>query len=333
MRRRVAVITHTGDAHTLITQARLRSLGHDCAVVAGDRIAGTPGLTWSLDPSSGPSVLRGSEDEEVDVSSLDLVWWRRMPPSAAALYGGWTGDAAQFVANNVRSGMVGLLLTEFQGIWLDHPDCIRRASNKLVQLRTAQSLGLRVPRSLLSQEQARIQAFADSLQTGIIAKSVASVLGVPALTGEVTEKQLADAEPLEACPVLYQELIPGRRHLRVNVYGHDVHAALIASDALDWRHPLEGDISPYEIDDELQDKLRAMLRTFGLNMGVFDLKLTDADEIVWLELNPQGQFLFVEAMGGGPLIDALVAFLEGLLDGQAVETPSSTTHAQGPVHT
>jgi hypothetical protein len=44
-------------------------------------------------------------------------------------------------------------------------------------------------------------------------------------------------------------------------------------------------------------------------MGIFDVKLTDEDEPVFLEVNSQGQFLFVEALAGIPLADRFAAFL------------------------
>lgn len=44
-------------------------------------------------------------------------------------------------------------------------------------------------------------------------------------------------------------------------------------------------------------------------MGIFDVKLTDDGEPVFLEVNAQGQFLFVEALCGIPLADTFSAFL------------------------
>ena len=53
-------------------------------------------------------------------------------------------------------------------------------------------------------------------------------------------------------------------------------------------------------------------------MGIFDLKLDEGVEPVWLELNPQGQFLFLEGMTGLPLAQAFAEFLvaEAELAGQ-----------------
>jgi hypothetical protein len=40
-----------------------------------------------------------------------------------------------------------------------------------------------------------------------------------------------------------------------------------------------------------------------------DMMLTDDGQLVWLELNPQGQFLFSEAKGGYDLTNPFVDFL------------------------
>jgi hypothetical protein len=44
-------------------------------------------------------------------------------------------------------------------------------------------------------------------------------------------------------------------------------------------------------------------------MGVFDVKLRPDGEPVFLEVNPQGQFLFVEGMSDMPLGEAFAEFV------------------------
>jgi hypothetical protein len=56
-------------------------------------------------------------------------------------------------------------------------------------------------------------------------------------------------------------------------------------------------------------RLLSVLAALDLRMGIFDLKLTDDDEPVWLELNPQGQFLFLEGLAEMPLSNAFADFL------------------------
>jgi len=52
-----------------------------------------------------------------------------------------------------------------------------------------------------------------------------------------------------------------------------------------------------------------VLDHLGLKTGVFDLKLDRDGNPVWLEINPQGQFLFAEALSGEDLGTAMADFL------------------------
>ncbi|GAB4371235.1 MAG: hypothetical protein Kow00121_12600 [Elainellaceae cyanobacterium] len=49
-------------------------------------------------------------------------------------------------------------------------------------------------------------------------------------------------------------------------------------------------------------------------MGAFDLKLTDQGEPIFLEVNQQGDFLFIEGLTGLKLADAFAEFLSGELE-------------------
>ena len=47
----------------------------------------------------------------------------------------------------------------------------------------------------------------------------------------------------------------------------------------------------------------------GLVFGTVDLKLANSGEHVFLEVNPQGQFLYIEILTGLPISNALAEFL------------------------
>jgi hypothetical protein len=126
---------------------------------------------------------------------------------------------------------------------------------------------------------------------------------------KVSEEMLDKADSLSICPACYQEYIPGDRHIRVNCFGEDVYAVQIESSDLDWRQNLDVPFSKFVVSPNLHSRLQHVLRALGLTMGVFDLKLDPKDEAVWLEINPQGQFLFVEGITGCDLTTPFVQFL------------------------
>jgi hypothetical protein len=69
---------------------------------------------------------------------------------------------------------------------------------------------------------------------------------------------------------------------------------VLETDRLDWRYPLDATVEPYDVDDSIVAALQRVLDRLGLWMGIFDMKLDPHDEPWWLEVNPQGQFLFLE---------------------------------------
>ena len=52
-----------------------------------------------------------------------------------------------------------------------------------------------------------------------------------------------------------------------------------------------------------------MIKNLGLSMGIFNIKPLNDTLSIWLEINPQGEFLFIEGMTGLNLISSFSKFL------------------------
>ena len=128
------------------------------------------------------------------------------------------------------------------------------------------------------------------------------------LTQRLRPEHLESSERLRLCPAIYQEYIPGLKHLRVQIFGDYISAISITSEDLDWRANLNVPCEVYRLDDATVSLLRRVARKLNLRMGVVDLKLNEGVP-TWLEINPQGQFLFVEGLTGLPLNEAVSRFL------------------------
>lgn len=213
------------------------------------------------------------------------------------------------ILNDTRAAIVGLFLTGFAGKWVSHPEASRRAENKLVQLEAAAQVGLRVPRTIVTQDPDVASAFCEDLDYAVVVKPVAGTTLAPLLAGRATPELLAQRSRIEQSPVILQELVPGRRHLRVCCFGTRCHAVLLETDHLDWRHPLDAEMRATDIDDDLARALSSVVAALGLRMGIFDLKLVDGGAPAFLEVNPQGQFLFLDGLCGTDLMGELATFL------------------------
>jgi glutathione synthase/RimK-type ligase-like ATP-grasp enzyme len=135
----------------------------------------------------------------------------------------------------------------------------------------------------------------------------------------ITESDIeARLESVRMAPCLFQEYIPKHYELRVNVIGNYVWAAGIFSQAaeqtqIDYRHDTVGcSHAPVLVPPMLERMCIRLARHLGLRMCNIDLILTPAGEYVFLEVNPNGQWAWVEDLVGFPLAAALVDELLGV---------------------
>jgi hypothetical protein len=304
---RIGVLTEADDFHAFRIRQALVARGHECRIIEANRLAEHGLLSWSGEGDGPAAVVADSYGQLSRLSELDVVWARRLHAPAIVPDHVRDAEARDVIDRNIAAALDGATLTDFTGSWVSDPRSTRAAELKLLQLRAAAAVGLRVPRTLVSQDPARVRAFCEELNYRVIVKAVAGSRTAPTMTGLVTPEVLTD-ESVRLCPAIYQELVPGTRHLRVCCFGADVHAALLTSERLDWRYPHDFDAEPRDLDPALELQLLRLLALLDLRMGIFDLKLA-GDDAVWLELNPQGQFLFLEAMAGLPLTNSFAEFL------------------------
>jgi hypothetical protein len=306
--KRIGILSIANDLHSLIIQYTLNQ--HDdvlCDVIETDRLAASPVLSWR--PASLQARLPARNGNWVDPSTLDAIWWRRanypqlLPPTV-------TGEAEiDLINNDSAESVLGILLTTFSGKWISEPSATRRAENKLVQLETARALGLRIPQTLVSQDPEEIRHFCNSNANRVIIKPVRGTHKQGLLTTEVTAAHLASPKALALSPAIFQELIPGSTHVRAQCFGSSVYPFFIESSDLDWRWNIDRPMSFGSLPTDVAAKLLSLVAALGLRMAIIDLKRNDEGEFVFLEVNAQGQFLFMQGMTGFDLANAFAAFL------------------------
>ncbi|MFI9307153.1 RimK family alpha-L-glutamate ligase [Streptomyces triculaminicus] len=304
---RLAILTDSADLHALLMQQVLNGRGRiACDVVETDSLCGGGGLSWS-DARSRVSAKGGGS---IDVGDLDVVWWRRgsnfqkIPPDI-------TNQAdVEVIDNDCRTALAGMLWNDFHGTWVSDPHATAMAENKLVQLSAARAAGLPVPRTLVSQDPEEIRRFCLSIEGDVVVKSVRGCSSAPTFTTKVTDAHLREEVSMRLSPAIYQECVPGQDHLRVLVLGDEIYAVSIRSEDLDWRGRLPGSFGIAQVDDATRAGLIDVLRRLRLRMGVVDMKLDSSGTPVWLEVNPQGQFLFMQALSGLDLVTPCVTYFE-----------------------
>lgn len=303
----VAIFSFRDDLHARLITELIRNTGHHCHHIATDSIAYRASITWRADMG----CLRDTDGELVAPADLDTIWWRRVK-GGQRLEGTADDKVRSLISVESRTAMFGCMFNLFHGRWVNDPMADTRADNKLVQIHTAQKLGWKVPETLVSNDPEEIRSFIRDLNGMAIVKAVCGIPEISIPTRQVTLSDLEDDDALNACPAIYQELIPGERHLRIHVFGSDILTVQIESHHLDWRPYLDSPMVLFNLPDEWADLCLRLVRGLGLEMGIIDAKLNDNDEIIFLEINPQGQFLFLEPLLDIPLSTHMASFLAGV---------------------
>jgi glutathione synthase/RimK-type ligase-like ATP-grasp enzyme len=117
--------------------------------------------------------------------------------------------------------------------------------------------------------------------------------------------------------MILQREITKRADVRVTVVGDRVFAAAISSQGspeteVDWRRGGSGDL-PYQaitLPDSLSALCVQLVNSLDLRFGAIDL-VWDEDGVFWfLEVNPNGQWAWIETRTGHPITAAIVDALE-----------------------
>ena len=107
-----------------------------------------------------------------------------------------------------------------------------------------------------------------------------------------------------------QNYIPKAYELRVTVVGTEVFPCRIdsqemetGSGKIDWRQGLDKGLhhSKYHVPKAVSDFCTAFLKRLSLNFGCFDFIVTPENDYVFLECNPNGQWLWIEQETGLPI--------------------------------
>lgn len=236
---------------------------------------------------------------DVDLNKVSAVWYRRaiQPIPETTM----SPAERQFVAGELRHLFAGLILDPAI-MWMNHIDRVSIAEHKIYQLRMASALGFCIPRSLISNNTSLLRDFVKTCSTGAICKPIYHGLFVEAearysiYTRRVTAKDFEE-EGRQACPVLLQEEVPRLADVRVTLIGEKCFVAEIAGPEgmIDWRDPeLNVRFAMSDIDECNEDRCRKMLGALGLTYGAFDFIKKPDGSLVFLELNPTGEWAWLE---------------------------------------
>ncbi len=308
----IVVVSHADDMHARLVLEALRPLGREAVVLnPGDfparaRIALGYGAglgKWTLDCEAGPIRAR-------DVAA---VWWRR--PLPLVTQPGLHPDHAAFAARQTYEAVAGLAAS-IDARWVNDPWRDEAATHKPRQLAAAERAGFRVPRTLITNDPEKARTFLDAVgKRRAVHKALHATPEDWHATSFVDPEDRARLPAIRLAPVILQEYVPGV-DVRVTVVGKRIFAAAIDARATcspqDFRLAFDdAKVEPCKLPGDVARRVRALVTDLGLVYAAIDLRRRKNGDYVFLEVNPSGQWLFVERRTGYPISAAIADVLAG----------------------
>jgi glutathione synthase/RimK-type ligase-like ATP-grasp enzyme len=323
----ILILTQPEDIHASAVGGVLQRRG---ARVIEMHTAEFPALT-KLATFAGNGGMMGQlelPNERVDLSQVTSVWYRR--PERAELPD-WPAAVRKFAVRESEHALGGLWAA-LDCYWVSRPERIFAASYKLPQLGWARAAGFRVPDTLVTNDPLSVRAFYDTHDGAIVYKTLyagniahsADTIGV-IYTTPILAEHVEQMNRVALVPCQFQEYVPKRLEVRATVMGEAVLAVEIHSQATeqtrhDWRR--YDDNTPYQahaLPHEMEDACIRLVKQLGLEFGAIDLILRPDGEYVFLEINPNGQWLWLEPASGLPFTDTLADLL---IERRALSSPA-----------
>jgi ATP-grasp ribosomal peptide maturase len=253
----------------------------------------------------------------LDLDRVHAVWYRS--PEAYRMAPELSPAEAHHARVEAKYGLGGVLAS-LPVLWCNHPSRVADAAYKPVQLARAALAGLTVPDTLITNEPDAVRRFAGEgpMVTKLVGGMALDEDGVRknVYTRRLEDDDLTDLRGVEHTTHLFQRWVPKARECRVIVIGQHITAAAITAGSqqgyVDYR--TDYDNLSYELVDppeQVSTGIRLLMSGLGLVFGALDFVITPDGEWVFLEINPTGQYGFIEHVTGASLTAQLAELLTG----------------------
>ncbi|HRY46452.1 MAG TPA: alpha-L-glutamate ligase [Candidatus Paceibacterota bacterium] len=309
----VLILSSESDPHAVAVRDQLASMSMPVVILDLSSFPQESRLAITCDRGAGVRFGFQTSVESIDLGQCRSIWWRRPqqpqmdPQIRRSAY-------VQFGLSECHAALTGLWQS-LNAFWINDPALDTAAQQKVYQLKIATELGLSIPDTLITNDPARAEAFVQRYGAGrVICKAFTATEAHWRETRLVRDDELAHIHSVKYAPVIFQEYIEAIYDLRITVIGPKVFAAAIHSQETEYKIDCRIDISHARIEAvDLPPKIIHQIREFmgrlGLVYGAIDMRLRPDGSYVFFEVNPAGQWLFIEGATGQPITECLARAL------------------------
>jgi hypothetical protein len=310
----ILVVAHEADDHAAAVVAELTAASHPVEVIDTAQFPRHATVIEQFDGRER-SFAFVSGGRHLVLDDCGAAWWRR--PQPFSLHAGLSADATSFVYGECHEAIAGLW-SSLPARWVNAPQLDSAAHHKPYQLTAAGDVGLKIPRTLITNDPDAAMGLMREI--GLERTVYKTFLATEQCWRETRVMRPQDVDALDAlrmAPVIFQEYIAADADMRVTIMGPHMFATAIRAAPggyeLDYRMDMPGaSFEAAVLPAPVEGQLRELMRRLGLVYAAIDLRRTPAGEYVFLEVNPAGEWRFVEERTGQPMTSTMALLLRDL---------------------
>ncbi|MGA9840798.1 MAG: hypothetical protein WBQ25_00625 [Nitrososphaeraceae archaeon] len=208
--------------------------------------------------------------------------------------------------------------------WINNPGSTIQASDRLKQLSIAKAVGFNIPSTLITNDPITARNFYYAHHGNIVLKtihhhSIEIKKKIYYIYSHAAQKQdLSAFNDLVYAPCILQQRLDKKSDLRVTVIGKRVFAVELDSlSTVEGGHDINRcqmcNISKKAInlDNKTREKCIKLINSLGLKYGAIDFVIDKNADLFFLEVNPTGDWLWIEENADMQITDAMVDLIEG----------------------
>lgn len=317
----ILVITRKNDRHGEHMVAMLSASEEKVQVLDYETYPNELAISFVSNTQGVYTLLKFSDGMVVDSREVKSVLNRRQaePKASASIH---DTQIASYIVRESRN-FLDALPNIIDAFWFSNPDAIRIASRKPYQALLAQGIGFQVPETLITNDPDAVKSFAKNLKTDVACKALLTPgitleqngdkQGVMLYTQRLSVPEIfSKAATVKNCPLIFQPYVEKEFELRITVVGTQVFSCAIYSQNStrtreDWRR-YDLTNTPhqvYQLPPDIEARCVSLVRELGLVFGCIDMIVTPSGEYIFLEINPNGQWLWIEHLTKMPISQAI----------------------------
>lgn len=297
----ILVIGSDEEAHARFMFEKLKRLNKDIEYFDSRLYPYNILINYTSDLSSGFLKIN---DKKIHLKDIQGVYWRWF---YGINYEKTEDEYASDMIYRERESALNSLFLSLKCNWLNSYEAIKLHKTKIYQLNILQKNGIRVPKTLITNDEDELIDFYKKNNKSVIYKPV---LG-GALTQKLTDDDLTKEKlsELKQSPIQLQEYIKGIDIRTFAFKNKNVYSAEIYAKTLDFRGDDNHEIINTTLPDSVNNDCLKVLNLLKLTYSGIDIRKTPEGEYVFIEANPAPMFIHVENVTKYPISDNIIELL------------------------